>query len=120
MNDFSELEAELKKLRPRAASPGLTTGVESQLAEASENLAEASGQIATAGVLTKRRGPRINWLGLGLGLASAATFILVAKVDTEKSNRKPTLAGITPAPFVASMPPTNAFVRSDITQVVYS
>ncbi len=34
MNDFSELEAELKKLRPRAASPDLTARIERALAEA--------------------------------------------------------------------------------------
>ena len=34
MSDFSELEAELKKLRPRAASPGLAMRIERALAEA--------------------------------------------------------------------------------------
>ena len=33
MNDFSELEAELKKLRPRLASPDLAARIEVGLAE---------------------------------------------------------------------------------------
>ena len=53
MNDFSELEAELKKLRPSAASPELAARIERALAETPSTVAEVSGRIATAGVLPK-------------------------------------------------------------------
>jgi hypothetical protein len=57
MSDFTELEAELKKLRPRGASPRLAARIE-------HALAEVSGRTATAGVLPKRRSFRVNWFGL--------------------------------------------------------
>ena len=45
MNDFSELEADLKKLRPRPVSPDLQARIEVSLAET-----EAAGRgTATAG-----------------------------------------------------------------------
>lgn len=64
MSDFTELEAELKKLRAHAASPELVTRIERALAETPSTLAEVSGRTATAGVLPKRRNFRVNWFGL--------------------------------------------------------
>lgn len=113
MNDFSELEAELKKLRPRAASPELATRIE-------RGLAEVSGRTATAGVLPKRRNFRVNWFGLGLGLAAAAAFLVLARVNVEDTpGQKQTVMAMTPAPFAQPIPVNDVFVPAGLTEVVY-
>jgi hypothetical protein len=82
MNDFSELEAELKKLRPRPASPDLASRIEINLAE------EVAGRgVATAGVLPKQRRFRLNWFALGLGLAAATTFLMLARVNVDRPSK---------------------------------
>ena len=93
MNDFSELEAELKKLRPRPASPDLAARIEMSLAEV------AGRGTATAGVLPKRRSFRLNWFALGLGLAAAAIFLLLARVNVDRPSQSDRLALLTPAPI---------------------
>ena len=114
MNDHSELEAELKKLRPRAASPGLGTRIEHALA--------ATAMTPSAGVLSKRRSSRINWFGLGLGLAAAAAFVVLARVNTERTpGQKQSVLGVTtPVPFTTVDPAArDGFVPVGLTQVVY-
>ena len=114
MNDFSELEAELKKLRPRPASPDLAARIEISLAE------EAAGRgIATAGVLPKRRGFRPNWIALGLGLAAAATFLVLARMNVDRPSKATGLALLTPAPIAPAAKLDDALVPSAMTQVVY-
>jgi hypothetical protein len=115
MNDFSELEGELKKLRPRPASPDLAARIEISLAQ------EAAGRgIATAGVLPKPRKFRPNWLALGLGLAAATTFLLLARVNVDRPSKAPGLALLTPAPITpAAKEAADTFVPSAMTQVVY-
>jgi len=114
MNDFSELEAELKKLRPRPASPDLTARIEVGLAEV------AARGTATAGVLPKRRSLRPNWIALGLGLAAAAIFLLLARVNVDRPSSKSTgLALLTPAPVAPAAQLPDDFVPSALTQVVY-
>src|SRR2546421_12122190 len=94
MNDFSELEAELKKLRPRPTSPDLAARIEVGLAQ------EAAGRgTATAGVLPKQRRFRPNWIALGLGLAAAATFLLLARLNVDRPSKSTGLALLTPAPI---------------------
>jgi hypothetical protein len=115
MNDFSELEAELKKLRPRGVSPELTARIEIGLA------AEAAGRgVATAGVLPKQRRFRLNWFALGLGLAAATTFLLLARVNVDRPAKTTGLALLTPAPITpAAKQAADSFVPSAMTQVVY-
>ncbi|HVF70608.1 MAG TPA: hypothetical protein VM940_03275 [Chthoniobacterales bacterium] len=115
MNDFSELEAELKKLRPRPMSPDLSARIEISLAQ------EAAGRgTATAGVLPKEQKRfRMNWMGLGLGLAAAATFLLLARVNVDRPSKSPGLALLTPAPLTPAAKAVNEFVPSALTQVVY-
>jgi hypothetical protein len=115
MNDFSELEAELKKLRPRAVSPELATRLEQSFAE------EVAGRgTATAGVLPKRRSFRPNWIALGLGLAAAAIFLMLARVNVDKASSKSAgLALITPAPVTPAARVDANFIPSALTQVVY-
>jgi hypothetical protein len=115
MNDFSELEAELKKLRPRPASPDLAARIEISLAQ------EAAGRgTATAGVLPTRRSFRPNWIALGLGLAAAATFLVLARMNVDRPSKATGLALLTPAPITpAAKEVADTFVPSAMTQVVY-
>jgi hypothetical protein len=114
MNDFSELEAELKKLRPRPASPDLTARIEVGLAEV------AGRGTATAGVLPKRRSFRPNWFALGFGLAAAAIFLLLARVNVDQPSKSTGLALLTPAPIAPAAKLDDAFIPAAMTQVVYN
>ena len=110
MNDFSELERELKKLRPVQPSGELTSRVGSALANSGEG---------TAKVIRPEQF-RINWLGLGLGLAAAATFLIFARVDFHPNDKtKQTIASATPSlqQKAAALPNYQA---TGLTQVVYS
>ncbi len=112
MNDFSELEAELKKLRPSVASSELTARIE-------RGLAEVSGRTAAAGVLPRRRNVRVNWFGLGLGLAAAAALLLLARIDVDQpAGKRQSLVATTPLPLAQPVP-KDAFVPAGLTQVVY-
>jgi hypothetical protein len=113
MNDFSELESELKKLRPRPASPDLTARIEVGLAEV------AGRGTATAGVLPKRRSFRPNWFALGFGLAAAAIFLLLARVNVDQPSKSTGLALLTPAPIAPGAKLDDAFIPAAMTQVVY-
>jgi hypothetical protein len=113
MSDFTELEAELKKLRPRAASPELAARIERGLAE------EVSGRTATAGVLPRRRSFGVNWLGLGLGLAAAATLLILARVNVDQPGKRQSVVAMTPAPFAPPLP-SDTFVPAGMTEVVYN
>ena len=114
MNDFSELEAEMKTLRPRPASPDMVARIEISLAQ------EAAGRgTATAGVLPERRNFRPNWFALGLGLAAAATFLLLARMNVDRPSTAPGLALLTPAPIAPAAKVDDAFIPAAMTQVVY-
>ena len=113
MNDFSELERELKKLRPVQPSAELTSRVRSALA----NSGEGTAKVIRPEPLVEFR---INWLGLGLGLAAAATFLIFARVDFHPNDKtKPTIASATPSlqQKAAALPNYQA---TGLTQVVYS
>lgn len=115
MNDFSELEADLKKLRPRSVSPELQARIGISLAE------EAAGRgVATAGVLPKQRRFRPNWFALGLGLAAAATFLLLARVGVDRPSKSTGLALLTPAPIAPAAKINDALLPAALTQVVYN
>ena len=105
-----ELENELKKLRPVRPSAELISRVERALADAGE----------TGAKIIRPERFRVNWLGLGLGLAAAATFLILARVDfrpTEKT--KQTNVSATPSlqQKAAALPNYQA---TGLTQVVYS
>lgn len=115
MNDFNELEAELKKLRPRGASPDLCARIERALET------EVAGRTATAGVLPKQpRHFRVNWLGLGLGLAAAAALLVLARVNVDQPGKRQSVVAMTPAPFAPARPATDTFVPAGLTEVVYN
>ena len=120
MNDFSELEAELKQLRPVAPSPELAKRIERALEEAPATTTPAAGILPRPKV-------RVNWLALGFGLAAATAFLLLARANVDRvPERTPTIAANAPAPEIAPAPaapnPDTAvrgYVAEGITRVVY-
>ena len=93
MNDFSEIESELKKLRPAPVAS------ESDRADR-EGVA---GRIiaSDAAAVTQKHSTRANWisLGVGLGLAAAAVFLMLARVHNEQpAKNQPTVAATKSSP----------------------
>ena len=112
MSDFSDLEAELKKLQPADVSPQLEARVE-------RAFQQPEVSTPTAGVLPRPRGVRVNWLSLGLGLAAAAALLLLARTDFKSEPPKQMFAAITPAPRLSEAVLPNTYVPSAMTKVVY-
>ena len=115
MNDFSELEAELKQLRPATPSPALMKRVE-------RALDEPASSVATAGVLPRRK-MRVNWLAwAGMGLAGAAAVLfLFARLNLHRATPNPQsrVAQTTPAPTAAAPEQPRTFVSDGVSRVVY-
>ena len=122
MNDFSELEGELKKLRPARASTGLVSRIECALADAEQSniIRPESGRSGS----DSRSDFRVSWLGLGLGLAAAAGFLILARVDLRPGDKTKAEAA---SGSVASATPTLEqkaaalpnYQATGLTQVVY-
>lgn len=118
MSDFTDLEAELKRLQPRAASPELSARIEAALAL-------EGAATPTAGVLPRSGNGRVNWLTFVLGAAAAAAVVGVALVKIDHAPRgQQSLAATTP---VSRNTPAQAlarqaegsFVPDGLTRVVY-
>jgi hypothetical protein len=117
MNDFSDLESKLRKLRPVEPSADLMARIERALADL-ENCRAG----APPAERTRRQPERLpyNWLSLGLGLAAAAALVLFARIQLDRPAKKlPTLASVTPSPKFSSVTSTAQFVPAGLTQVVY-
>jgi hypothetical protein len=111
MNDFSELENRLRKLRPIQPSAALATRIERALTED-----ERSTSTSTAGVLPRGRRFHFNWLSLGLGVAAAAALLMFAFLRFQQPAKKtPTVASTSPVPAIAN----DQLVPAGLTQVVY-
>jgi len=92
MNDFSELEGELRKLRPAQPSPVLFERVEAAL----EN---CKAGAAPARQSRMRSGLSYNWWSLGFGAAAAAIVVLFAVISLEREQKPDTtVAQSSPAP----------------------
>ncbi len=113
MNDFSELEGQLKKLRPLPPSENLAERIE-------RALAEPTSTMSTAGILPRAARLRINWLSLGVSLAAAAVLLLFARFGVDRPVKKtPTIASGTPSSIVPLASNASEFVPVGLTQVVY-
>jgi hypothetical protein len=113
MNDFYELENRLKKLRPLPPSKDLAARIE-------RALAEPTSTTTTAGVLSRARRFRINWLSLGISLAAATVLLLFARFGVDRPVKKaPTMASQTPSSILPSAGNASEFVPVGLTQVVY-
>ena len=120
MNDFSEIENKLRKLRPVQPSADLMTRIERGLAEA-ENCRASVSDAVSRWLWLWRFTETPYKIPLGLGLATAAAVLLFfARVNLDRSKGKPSsLASITPAPAFSSTNSTAQFVPAGLTQVVY-
>jgi hypothetical protein len=113
MNDFSQLETQLKSLKPANPSEDFLARIERELNE--------PGSTATAAVFSTRRGIQFNWRSLGWGLAAAATalfLLLLVKVD-RPARKNRALASATPAVVAPSMTGQDQFIPTGLTRVVY-
>ena len=118
MNDFSELENELRKLRPKQPSPVLFERVEAALED------------CKAGFTPARQPVRLlyNWWSLGFGVAAAALLILFTVVTMERRHeRQQTVAQSSPAPETRAVPlgrerstSPSRFVPAGGTNLVYN
>ena len=110
MNDFSDIEDELRKLRPVRPSQELFDRIASEL-DASAAQAEPADNII--------RPARFNfgWVSLGLGLAAAAAFMLLARVNQPTAEpAKVASAPTTPVPAER----LNTFIPAGASRVVYN
>ena len=118
MNDFSELENELKKLRPAQPSPVLFERVERAL--------EACGVNGVAGTTPVRWLYNWSWLGFGLAAAGILLFAVISferehKLDTATVAQSSPSSEMTPeAPGAQQSPVTGRFVPTGGTNVVYN
>ena len=100
MNDFSELERELRKLRPAQPSPVLFERV----GEALEDSRTSAAADAMSSWWRFQEATH-NWWSLGFGLAAAAALILFAAVTMERRHEhQQTVAQSSPAPETQPVP----------------
>jgi hypothetical protein len=110
MNDFSELEADLKKLRPAPASKELFRRIERAL--------ELPNEVATAGVLPPA-GSRVRasgWRAFALGLTGVAALVVLGVTFFDQIQMTPKVAVTSATPPVAA----TGFQPAGLSQVVYS
>ncbi len=118
MNDFSEIENELKKLRPAQVSRELFARIEQRL---------AGPEISEHKIIRPNRF-RVNWVAIGFGLAAAALFIVLAQISTDRTPKQgDSIAQISSTPEtrpVLTGPEgsisSSEFVPAGATQVVYN
>jgi hypothetical protein len=148
MNDFSELENELRKLRPAQPSPVLFERVGEALGNCSASAATDAKRKQWRFTEWSRRGasdidgklvrarkrertsqtPYSNWWSLGFGLAAAAVLILFAVVTMERRHEQQetvaqssTALQTRPAPLgVERSTSPSRFVPAGGTNVVYN
>jgi uncharacterized protein (DUF2126 family) len=115
MNEFSELEADLRKLRPAPVSRELRRRIEQALDDANTS--------PTAGVLPSPRPERASgWWSFALGLTAAAALLVIGLTFLDHPPQTPTIASATPAASTAEdvATPAAVFQPAGLTQVVYS
>jgi hypothetical protein len=111
MNDFSDIENELKKLRPAPVGANLILRIEKVFLE--------EHSLPATAVAPKRW----NWisLGVGLGLAAAAGLLMLARVkENQPAKNQPSLAAVESMPNerAAAVDP-NRMIPAGLTEVVY-
>jgi hypothetical protein len=114
MNDFSDIENELRALRPVRPTDELRARIERALSEPESNAPTPDNVI---------RPSRFNfgWSVIGLGLAAAATFVILARVHLPVApSPQPTVALTNP---VATKPAEGLssaqFIPAGASRVVY-
>ena len=119
MNDFSELENELKKLRPAQPSPVLFERVEQALEDCRAG--------ALAGLTPVRSA--YNWWWLGFGLAATGIVVLFAVISFEREHKLDTVTVAQSSPASEMRPEaagtqqsrvTDRFVPAGGTNMIYN
>ena len=117
MNDFSQIEKELRKLRPARPSPILFERVEEAM---------TNGRAVASHAIKPER-LRYNWLSLGFGLAAAAILVLSAAVKMERQESGKEIAQTSREPEAAPLlnraqksTSTDKFVPAGATRLVYN
>ena len=124
MNDFSELENELRKLRPAQPSSALFERV----GEALEESCRASAAADAKSSWRRFTETPYNWWSLGFGLAAAAVLILFAVVTMDRRHEQreivaqsSTAPETRPAPLRAERSTSpSGFVPAGGTNLVYN
>jgi hypothetical protein len=109
MNDFSELENQLKKLRLIEPSENLLAAIDRDLNQ--------PNSPATAAVLPRPARFQFNWGSIGLGLAASAALLLFLFLNLDRNAKDKNAPGPT-TPAVASRG-SSQFVPAGLTRVVY-
>jgi len=117
MNDLSQIENELRKLRPARPSPILFERVEEAMTDGRTGASHA----------VKPERTRYNWLSLGFGLAAAAVLVLFAAVKMERQESGKEIAQTSREPETAPLlnraqksTSTDRFVPAGATRLVYN
>jgi hypothetical protein len=113
MNDFSDIEKELRSLRPVRPSARLFEGVARQLEKSSATAALAEEKII------RPHWFRFGGLSLGSALAAAAAIFILARLDPFTVQRHGSrTAKATPVPAAAAVSSAQ-FIPDGATRVVY-
>jgi len=123
MNDLSQIEKELRKLRPARPSPILFERIEEAMIDC-----RAVGRRGDPGRQPRKPSAlRYNWLSLGFGLAAAAVLVLFAAVKMERQETGKEIAQTSREPEAAPLlnraqesTSTDKFVPAGATRLVYN
>ena len=129
MNDHTELENELRKLRPLQPSAGLLARIE-------EGIVNSAEQTEVTDKIVRPDRFRISWPSIGFGLAAAAILLLLTRVGFQSPRDRNDIVSTNRADVDAAMPsanrnspavaaataitPSDQFLPSGATQVVYN
>ena len=120
MNDFSDIENQLKALRPVPLRDNLVSRVEQAMAEPAREISPAN-EILPPNVVRPDRF-RIYWAA-GFGLAAAAVLLILARVNVRPPETTSQIAAVSPAAALPSKPARSSipdtFVPAGATHVVY-
>jgi hypothetical protein len=110
MNDFSELESDLKKLRPAPISDALFRRIERAL--------ELPNDVPTAGVLprTQSRARASGWRAFAFGLVGVAALVVLGLTFFDQTPMTPKVVTTSATPPMAA----SGFRPVGLSQVVYS
>jgi len=110
MNDFSEIEQELKRLRPAQPSHAFLVRVGQAIADP---------EIGKDKIIWPNRF-RLNWIAPGVGVAAAALFLVLAQIRTQRGEKQSERITQGPAATQPQSTSPNQFIPTGATQVVYN
>jgi hypothetical protein len=113
MNDFSDMENELRALRPVAPSDELTTRLDRAIGEL--DLAASPNNVIRPSHFN------FGWTVIGFGLAAAATFLILTRVNLPVTFRtSPAVAATNRLEMTPAAPLSSAqFIPAGASRVVY-